>query len=86
MLSANAFGVRETRSLGISAQRKSGPRGKTVDSQTPKQADARPVEAKPKPRRNPKAPRQVLPVRSPEERVQGYAEVALGFSLEQARI
>jgi glutamate synthase (NADPH/NADH) small chain len=27
-----------------------------------------------------------LPVRSPEERVQGYAEVSLGFSLEQARI
>jgi glutamate synthase (NADPH/NADH) small chain len=44
------------------------------------------VEAKPKLRRNPKAPRQVLPVRSPEERVQGAAEVSLGFSLEQARI
>jgi glutamate synthase (NADPH/NADH) small chain len=57
-----------------------------MDSQTPKQADARPVEAKPKLRRNPKAPRQVLPVRSPEERVQGAAEVSLGFSLEQARI
>jgi glutamate synthase (NADPH/NADH) small chain len=28
----------------------------------------------------------VLPVRSPEERVQGSAEVSLGFSLEQARI
>ncbi|MGD0227821.1 MAG: NADPH-dependent glutamate synthase [Terriglobia bacterium] len=57
-----------------------------VDSQTPKQADARPAEAKPKVRRNPKAPRQVLPVRSPEERVQGADEVSLGFSLEQARI
>ena len=45
-----------------------------------------PVEAKPKLRRNPKAPRQVLPVRTPEERVQGSAEVALGFSLEQVRI
>jgi len=44
------------------------------------------VEAKPKPRRNPKAPRQVLPVRPPEERVKGPAEVSLGFSLEQARI
>ena len=57
-----------------------------MDSQSPKQADARPVEAKPKVRRNPKAPRQILPVRTPEERVQGYAEVSLGFSLEQARI
>ncbi|MFZ0960358.1 MAG: NADPH-dependent glutamate synthase, partial [Terriglobia bacterium] len=57
-----------------------------VDSQSPKQADARPGEAKPKLRRNPKAPRQVLPVRTPEERVQGHAEVSLGFSLEQARI
>ena len=57
-----------------------------MDSQTPKQADALPVQAKPKLRRNPKAPRQVLPVRSPEERVQGPAEVSLGFSLEQARI
>ena len=86
LLSANAFRARETRSLGISAQCKGGPRGKTVDSQSPKQADARPVEAKPKLRRNPKAPRQVLPVRSPEERVQGSAEVSLGFSLEQVRI
>ncbi len=57
-----------------------------MDSQSPKQADACAVETKPKPRRNPKAPRQVLPVRSPKERVQGYAEVSLGFSLEQARI
>ena len=51
-----------------------------------KQADARSAEAKTKPRRNPKAPRQVLPVRSPEERVKSAAEVSLGFSLEQARI
>ncbi len=86
LLSANALRERETRSLGISAQRNGGQRGKTVDSNSPKQADARPVEAKPKVRRNPKAPRQVLPVRSPEERVQGAAEVSLGFSLEQARI
>jgi glutamate synthase (NADPH/NADH) small chain len=57
-----------------------------VDSKSPKQADALPVETKPKPRRNPKAPRQVLPVRSPEVRVQSAAEVSLGFSLEQARI
>ena len=57
-----------------------------MESQTPKQVDALPVEAKPKLRRNPKAPRQVLPVRTPEERVQGSVEVALGFSLEQVRI
>jgi len=57
-----------------------------VDSKSPKQDDALTVQAKPKLRRNPKAPRQVLPVRSPEERVQGSAEVSLGFSLEQARI
>jgi glutamate synthase (NADPH/NADH) small chain len=44
------------------------------------------VVPKPKLRRNPKAPRQVLPVRSPEERVKGPAEVSLGFSLEQAQI
>ncbi|MGO8818101.1 MAG: NADPH-dependent glutamate synthase [Terriglobia bacterium] len=57
-----------------------------MDSPTPKLINPRPVEAKPKVRRNPKAPRQVLPVRSPEERVQGAVEVSLGFSLEQARV
>jgi glutamate synthase (NADPH/NADH) small chain len=57
-----------------------------VDSQIPKQADAVPVNAKPKLKPNPKAPRQVLPVRTPEDRVQGSAEVALGFSVEQVRI
>jgi glutamate synthase (NADPH/NADH) small chain len=57
-----------------------------VDSQTPKQADAVAVNAKPKLKPNPKAPRQVLPVRTPEDRVQGSAEVALGFSVEQVRI
>jgi glutamate synthase (NADPH/NADH) small chain len=57
-----------------------------VDSQTPKQADAVAVKAKPRLKPNPKAPRQVLPVRAPEERVQGAAEVALGFSLEQVRV
>ena len=57
-----------------------------MESQTPKQADALTVEAKPKLKPNPKAPRQVLPVRTPEERVKGAEEVALGFSLEQVRI
>jgi glutamate synthase (NADPH/NADH) small chain len=86
LLSANVFREQDTHPLGISAQRVGGPREKTVDSNIPKQADMRPVQDKPKVRRNPKAPRQVLPVRSPAERVQGAAEVSLGFSLEQARI
>jgi glutamate synthase (NADPH) small chain len=55
-----------------------------VDSQTPKQGDA--AKTKPRPKPNPKAPRQVLPVRSPEERIQGAAEVSLGFSLEHVRV
>jgi glutamate synthase (NADPH/NADH) small chain len=37
-------------------------------------------------KRNPKAPRQALPVRAPEERIMSSAEVALGFELEQALI
>ncbi|HXW15082.1 MAG TPA: NADPH-dependent glutamate synthase [Terriglobia bacterium] len=57
-----------------------------VESQTPKQVDALPAKAKPKLKPNPKAPRQALPVRAPDERVQGSAEVALGFSLEQVRV
>jgi glutamate synthase (NADPH/NADH) small chain len=57
-----------------------------VDSENRKQAVPTTAEGKPKLRRNPKAPRQVLPVRSPEERVQSAAEVSLGFSLEQARV
>lgn len=86
LLFANAFRAWEEPSLGLSAQREGGPRGKTVDSQTPKQTEALPAATQPKLRRNPKAPRQVLPVRSPEERVQGAAEVSLGFSLEQVRV
>ncbi len=57
-----------------------------MDSNLRKQTDALPGDAKPKPKRNPKAPRQVLPVRSPQERVQSAVEVSLGFSLEQAQI
>ena len=56
----------------------------TVDSQTPNQAVA--ANSKPKLKRNPKAPRQVLPVQAPEIRVQGASEVALGFNAEQVRI
>ncbi|MBZ5669179.1 MAG: NADPH-dependent glutamate synthase [Acidobacteriia bacterium] len=57
-----------------------------MGSQTPKQADARPGEVKAKPRPNPKAPRQALPLLSPEERVKGCKEVSLGFTLEQVRV
>ena len=39
-----------------------------------------------KPKKNPKAPRQQLPVLAPEERVKGYEEVALGFSLGHVAI
>ena len=39
-----------------------------------------------KPKKNPKAPRQQLPVLAPEERVKGYAEVALGFSFEHVAV
>jgi len=35
-------------------------------------------------KRNPKAPRQELPLLKPEERIRGAAEVSLGFELEQA--
>jgi glutamate synthase (NADPH/NADH) small chain len=44
----------------------------------------RPVS--PKPKRNPKAPRQQLPVVDPETRAKTCEEVSLGFTLEQARI
>ena len=57
-----------------------------MDSQTPKQADAVAANPKPKLKPNPKAPRQVLPVRTPEVRVQGAEEVALGFNLDQVRV
>jgi len=57
-----------------------------VDPQTPKQVDTQPAKPKPKVRPNPKAPRQVLPVLSPEERVKGCPEVSQGFALEQVRI
>ena len=55
-----------------------------MDLQTPKQAGA--VAVKPKLKPNPKAPRQVLPVMTPEARVQGAEEVALGFNADQVRI
>ncbi len=57
-----------------------------MDSQTPKQADAVAANPKPKLKPNPKAPRQILPVRTQEVRVQGAEEVALGFNLDQVRV
>ena len=43
-------------------------------------------ENKPKVKRNPKAPRQTLPVVPADERVRSSEEVAVGFSLEQVQV
>jgi len=43
-------------------------------------------ESRPKLKPNPKAPRQPLPLLSPEERLRGPAEVALGFSLAEVQV
>ena len=43
-------------------------------------------ESRPKVKPNPKAPRQALPLLSPEERLRGPEEVALGFSLAQVQV
>jgi len=43
-------------------------------------------ESRPKVKPNPKAPRQALPLLSPEERLRGPGEVALGFSLAQVQV
>jgi len=43
-------------------------------------------ESRPKVKPNPKAPRQPLPLLTPEERLRGPAEVALGFTLAQVQI
>ncbi len=57
-----------------------------MDKPTPMQPDAVALKPKPRLKPNPKAPRQVLPVRSPQERVQGAEEVALGFDEAEVRI
>ncbi len=57
-----------------------------MDPQTPNQVNSQAEKPKPKVRLNPKAPRQVLPVRSPEERVKGCEEVSRGFQMEHVRI
>ncbi len=43
-------------------------------------------ENRPRVKLNPKAPRQDLPLLSPEERLRGPEEVALGFSLAQVQV
>jgi len=43
-------------------------------------------ESRPKVKPNPKAPRQPLPLLSPDARLRGPAEVALGFSLAQVQV
>ena len=43
-------------------------------------------ETRPRVKPNPKAPRQALPLLSPEERLRGPEEVALGFSLAQVQV
>jgi len=43
-------------------------------------------DSRPKVKPNPKAPRQALPLLSPEERLRGPAEVALGFNLAKVQI
>jgi len=57
-----------------------------VDSPNPTESQGQTPAVKPKVRPNPKAPRQVLPVRPPAERLQSAAEVSLGFTLEQVQI
>jgi glutamate synthase (NADPH/NADH) small chain len=49
-------------------------------------AEHPPIQAKPKRKPNPKAPRQGALLLAPEERLEGCHEVALGFSPEQVRI
>ncbi|SPE34145.1 NADH-dependent reduced ferredoxin:NADP+ oxidoreductase [Acidobacteriia bacterium SbA2] len=43
-------------------------------------------DTRPKVKPNPKAPRQPLPLLTPEERLRGPAEVALGFTLAQVQV
>jgi glutamate synthase (NADPH) small chain len=53
----------------------------TLSTQSP-----RPNTAAPRRKPNPKAPRQALPLMTPEARIQGSEEVALGFSADQIAI
>ncbi len=52
----------------------------------PANVDPKTVQAKPKRKPNPKAPRQEIPLLGPEARVEGCREVALGFSPEQVKV
>jgi glutamate synthase (NADPH) small chain len=49
-------------------------------------SDTQPVDSTPAPRkRNHKVPRQILPVRDPDERAADHEEVALGFNVDHAQ-
>jgi glutamate synthase (NADPH) small chain len=56
------------------------------DSVRPASPDAKPASVKAAVKRNPKAPRQTVPVLLPEVRTQGCPEVATGFELEHVKI
>ncbi len=58
----------------------------TNNTETTKQTVSQSAVPRPKIKLNPKAPRQALPLLSPEERLRGPAEVALGFSLAEVQI
>jgi len=57
-----------------------------LSTQTTNPAPSPAPESRPKIKPNPKAPRQPLPLREPEERLRGPAEVALGFTLAQVQV
>jgi len=56
------------------------------NTENPKSTVTPAAESRPKVKPNPKAPRQALPLLSPEERLLGPAEVALGFSLAHVQV
>ena len=57
-----------------------------MNRETSKQPATQAAQNKPRLKPNPKAPRQPLPLLSPDVRLRGPAEVALGFSLEQVQV
>jgi glutamate synthase (NADPH/NADH) small chain len=58
----------------------------TLNTENTKPTATQAPESRPKLKPNPKAPRQALPLLSPEERLRGPEEVALGFSLAQVQV
>ena len=57
-----------------------------MNTENTKQAATQAAGNKPRVKPNPKAPRQPLPLLTPEVRLRGPEEVALGFSLEQVKV